>query len=204
MEAGRGGEGEGGNSNYDLEKAGHPVACIATFIFKALGIFFYLIVGSILSSNIITFIFVILFSSLDFWVVKNVTGRLLVGLRWWSEIDKDGNEQWRFENPNEGRVVNAVDNFFFWVSQAAGTVVWGLLLVLKVLTLSIFWVSALLCRVSSSSCAPRSAPPTCMRTTSVVGTTRRSWATSRSADSSDSWARWATPSDDHRFPTWIR
>jgi hypothetical protein len=71
------------SDQFDLKKAGHPIACIATFAFKALGVFFYLIIGSIIS-NIITFIIVIVFSSLDFWVVKNITGRLLVGLRWWS------------------------------------------------------------------------------------------------------------------------
>ena len=127
------------NDKFDLKKAAHPVACVATFGLKATGLFFYLFVGSFIS-NIITFIIVIILSSLDFWVVKNITGRLLVGLRWWSEIDKNGKEQWRFENPNEGRVVNPVDNAFFWFSQVIGTVVWGLLLVLKVLTLGVFWV----------------------------------------------------------------
>ncbi len=27
-----------------------------------------------------------------------MTGRLLVNLRWWSEIDDFGNEQWRYES----------------------------------------------------------------------------------------------------------
>jgi hypothetical protein len=74
----------GNNDKYDLKKAAHPTACIATFGFKALAFFFYLIIGSIIDSKIITFILVILLCSLDFWVVKNITGRLLVGLRWWS------------------------------------------------------------------------------------------------------------------------
>lgn len=26
--------------------------------------------------------------AVDFWITKNVTGRLLVGLRWWEEIDE--------------------------------------------------------------------------------------------------------------------
>jgi len=26
--------------------------------------------------------------AIDFWITKNVTGRLLVGLRWWEEIDE--------------------------------------------------------------------------------------------------------------------
>jgi hypothetical protein len=30
-------------------------------------------------------------AALDFWVVKNVSGRILVGLRWWNEINDEGN-----------------------------------------------------------------------------------------------------------------
>ena len=35
---------------------------------------------------------------MDFWTVKNVTGRLLVGLRWWNHVDEDGKSHWVFEN----------------------------------------------------------------------------------------------------------
>lgn len=28
---------------------------------------------------------------------QNVTGRLLVGLRWWNQIDEDGRSLWVFE-----------------------------------------------------------------------------------------------------------
>ena len=122
---------------------------MSTFAFKAAAIFSYLIIGSIIDSSIITFILVIMFSSLDFWVVKNVTGRLLVGLRWWSEIDKNGKETWRFENPDDSRNTNMVDSAFFWTSQVVGTAVWALLLVLKVLTLSVFWVPLYILRVCS-------------------------------------------------------
>jgi hypothetical protein len=34
----------------------------------------------------------------DFWTVKNVTGRLLVGLRWWNNIKDDGENEWVFES----------------------------------------------------------------------------------------------------------
>lgn len=77
------------SENYDLNQAAHPTACIFTFVFKACAILMYLIIGNFIS-DIMTFIFVIIFSSLDFWVVKNITGRLLVGLRWWSESSEDG------------------------------------------------------------------------------------------------------------------
>ena len=45
-----------------------------------------------LGSEILSFVIIIVFAAVDFWTVKNVTGRILVGLRWWSEIDENGNE----------------------------------------------------------------------------------------------------------------
>lgn len=41
-------------------------------------------------SDVNTFIIVTVLSGIDFWIVKNVTGRLLVGLRWWSDFTEDG------------------------------------------------------------------------------------------------------------------
>lgn len=40
----------------------------------------------------------------DFWTVKNVTGRLLVGLRWWNDDGTEssgGESTWRFESLEE-------------------------------------------------------------------------------------------------------
>jgi hypothetical protein len=42
-------------------------------------------------SNVLTFIFTVILGSLDFWVVKNISGRILVGLRWWSYYDEKDN-----------------------------------------------------------------------------------------------------------------
>ena len=38
-----------------------------------------------------------MFLCCDFWTVKNVSGRLLVGLRWWNYIDDQGTSHWMFE-----------------------------------------------------------------------------------------------------------
>lgn len=46
---------------------------------------------------VMIFIVCVLLLALDFWTVKNVSGRLLVGLRWWNEIMPDGSSEWRFE-----------------------------------------------------------------------------------------------------------
>ena len=43
------------------------------------------------------FVVCVLLLAFDFWTVKNVSGRLMVGLRWWSEVQDDGSQHWRFE-----------------------------------------------------------------------------------------------------------
>ena len=69
--------------------AGHPTACIVTFAFKAFAVLGYFFFG-LLFSDVFVFIIVTVLSGIDFWAVKNVTGRLLVGLRWWSDFGEDG------------------------------------------------------------------------------------------------------------------
>ena len=77
--------------------AGHPVACMFHIAFKGASILSFLFLNAIIGDEIITFVFVILFAAFDFWTVKNVTGRLLVNLRWHNEIDDFGNEKWVYE-----------------------------------------------------------------------------------------------------------
>ena len=51
------------------------------FAFKSLALFIYLFSGWMHLGFIATFVFVLLLLSVDFWVVKNLSGRLLAGLR---------------------------------------------------------------------------------------------------------------------------
>lgn len=99
----------------------------------------YFFIGYMLP-DVITFIIVVLFGALDFWVVKNVTGRLLVGLRWWTDFDQEGKETWKYESYDREYITNKVDVAFFWTSQISGTIVWVVFLLLSILSLSIFWV----------------------------------------------------------------
>jgi hypothetical protein len=100
----------------------------------------YFFGGFLFSSSILIFILVIILTALDFWTVKNVTGRLLVGLRWWSDYDEKGKEIWKFESYDKEFNANPVDTTFFWTSQIAFTVFWAVMFILKVLTLSFYWV----------------------------------------------------------------
>lgn len=55
------------------------------------------------------FITVILLLAFDFWTVKNVTGRLLVGLRWWNRVKEDGTSEWVFESKQVLALTRAED-----------------------------------------------------------------------------------------------
>jgi hypothetical protein len=67
-------------------------------LFKGASIVSFLFLNAFLDQEILSFVVIVLFAAIDFWTVQNVTGRLLVNLRWWSEIDDFGNEQWRYES----------------------------------------------------------------------------------------------------------
>ena len=64
-------------------------------IFKGLALTVYLGSSLIMNSFIASFIFIMMLLSADFWVVKNVSGRLLAGLRWWSVVTETGELVWR-------------------------------------------------------------------------------------------------------------
>src|SRR5690606_34492677 len=57
----------------------------------------------------------------DFYYLKNIAGRRLVGLRWWNEVDvATGDSQWVFESADPAtKVVNATDSRFFWLAMYA-------------------------------------------------------------------------------------
>jgi hypothetical protein len=60
--------------------------------------------------------------------VKNVTGRLLVGLRWWNDAQaSESGTAWRFESLAEGqRVINPHERRWFWIVLVANPILWVL------------------------------------------------------------------------------
>ena len=87
------------SNNNQQSKYTHPITIFFTLFFKVSCLIIYLFLTVIFSESfIITFIVVVLLLAFDFYVMKNVSGRLLVGLRWWNEIKEDGESVWRFES----------------------------------------------------------------------------------------------------------
>ncbi|KAH3685133.1 hypothetical protein WICPIJ_003900 [Wickerhamomyces pijperi] len=92
------------------------------------------ILGSLFTSNyILLFITVILLLAADFWNVKNISGRLLVGLRWWNETDENGGSIWVFETADPDRYINPIDSKVFWIMLYAAPVAWCVLAFMAVL-----------------------------------------------------------------------
>ena len=60
-------------------------------------IFFYIFSSLFLRNFIVVFVCTLVLIATDFWVTKNITGRYLVGLRYWDEPSEDGTSNWRFE-----------------------------------------------------------------------------------------------------------
>jgi len=90
----------------DQVKKGHPVVAATHVGFRGAALFIYMF-GSIFSSSFVTcFIFILLCLAADFWAVKNVTGRFLVGLRWRNQVDPvTGTSTWVYESRSEGNFI---------------------------------------------------------------------------------------------------
>lgn len=57
-----------------ISNSANPFVCISHMLFKGLAIFFYLFSGFTFDSAMV-FLLVAIFAVLDFWVVKNISGR---------------------------------------------------------------------------------------------------------------------------------
>lgn len=89
---------DGFGSGMDVGPREHKSAQFFHALFKVLALLAY-IFGNLFSSGFVfLFVVCVLFLSFDFWTTKNISGRLLVGLRWWNEVKEDGSNVWIFES----------------------------------------------------------------------------------------------------------
>jgi hypothetical protein len=104
----------------------------------------YLLGLQLLSSNfVLIFIVTILLLAIDFYYLKNIAGRRLVGLRWWNEVDSTtGDGRWVFESADpESREQNATDKRFFWMALYVQPVLWVVLAVFALIGLKFIWLT---------------------------------------------------------------
>eukprot|EP00270_Netrium_digitus_P019506 TRINITY_DN7702_c0_g1_i1.p1 TRINITY_DN7702_c0_g1~~TRINITY_DN7702_c0_g1_i1.p1 ORF type:complete len:207 (-),score=40.83 TRINITY_DN7702_c0_g1_i1:251-784(-) len=122
----------------DLHTYDHPHVAIATVAFKAAAIIFFIIGGLFAESFIINFVVCVIFLAIDFWTVKNVSGRFLVGHRWWHATDENGEFQWRCESLEQQELdrLSQTDAFLFWWTLYITPAVWALFGVISLIRLT--------------------------------------------------------------------
>lgn len=117
-----------------FQNSSHPKIALVHVLFKIAVVLMYFFAG-VFSMHEVTWIVVcIVLLSFDFWVVKNVTGRLMVGLRWWNNIREDGTNEWRYESVDNPDSINIVDYRIFWYSLYLTEIFWIVLGLANLLT----------------------------------------------------------------------
>lgn len=92
--------------------------------------------------SVLIFIITILLLAGDFYYLKNIAGRRLVGLRWWNEVDpSSGDSKWVFESSEPGtKVVNPTDSRFFWLANYVQPLLWVALAILALVRFMFIWL----------------------------------------------------------------
>ncbi|XP_058811509.1 uncharacterized Golgi apparatus membrane protein-like protein CG5021 [Topomyia yanbarensis] len=132
------------NSNgATARKLSHPYVTFFHVFFRGAALATYLFWGLFNDSFIKCFLLVVFWLSADFYLVKNLSGRLLVGMRWWNYVADDGRSHWVFEskkgesgetgiNPHEARI--------FWTALVVCPVLWALFFVVALFGFKFKWM----------------------------------------------------------------
>lgn len=127
-----------------LSESSHPIAIIFFIALRVAPLCVYVFGGWFVSNSILIFIVVSLLVAADFWNVKNVSGRLMVGLRWWNETSSDGTSTWVFETADPQRYINPIDSKVFWLLIYAVPAVWVFFGLLALLKFNVMWLLAVI------------------------------------------------------------
>merc|ERR1711871_548688 len=122
----------------DAQAERHTTAAFFHVAFKLAALLVYLLGTWFSSSNVVVFVLCIILIAMDFWTVKNVTGRLMVGLRWHQLMNEDGTSKWIFE-ASQDRAVDPMDKSCFWAASGGIIFVWVLLAVSAFLGMKLSW-----------------------------------------------------------------
>ncbi|XP_035913598.1 uncharacterized Golgi apparatus membrane protein-like protein CG5021 isoform X2 [Anopheles stephensi] len=74
--------------------------------------------------------------------VKNITGRLLVGLRWWNYVDDNGVSHWIFESKNEAHAtkINYLEKRVFWIALMTSPILWAFFFITALFGMKFKWL----------------------------------------------------------------
>ncbi|XP_048407567.1 Golgi apparatus membrane protein TVP23 homolog A-like isoform X1 [Stegostoma tigrinum] len=130
----------------------HPLATFFHLFFRVSAIITYLFCDWFSRSFVACFVMILLLLSFDFWSVKNVTGRLLVGLRWWNQIDEDGKSHWLFEakktTPKNRASSTEAEAQIFWLGLIVCPLIWTVFLFSTLFSLKLKWLALVIAGLS--------------------------------------------------------
>jgi len=127
-------------SGMELGPKEHKSAQMAHIAFKSLAVLTYIFGNLVTSGFVFLFVICVLFLSFDFWTTKNISGRLLVGLRWWNEVKEDGSNVWIFESRPSNRIVHPTDSRTFWMGLYISPIAWLLLALGALFSFNFQWL----------------------------------------------------------------
>lgn len=100
----------------DVGPLPNPGTTFFHVFFKVTSLLYYFTCTWWSSHFAVQFVGTIILCAFDFWWTKNVSGRLMVGLRYWNEVDDDNKSEWRFECRDEAGMarVHPTESRIFW------------------------------------------------------------------------------------------
>ncbi|KAM8945275.1 Golgi apparatus membrane protein TVP23 homolog B-like isoform 1-T1 [Pelodytes ibericus] len=126
-------------------KIKHPIASFFHLFFRVSAIVVYLLCEFISSSFIACMVTIILLLSCDFWAVKNITGRLMVGLRWWNQVDDDGKSHWVYESRKVGKkATSEAESRIFWLGLISCPIIWVIFAFSALFSFKVKWLAVVI------------------------------------------------------------
>jgi len=123
-----------------FKQSAHPVALFFLYLFRIGAILVYIFCGLFTDNYVISTVLVVVLLAMDFWNCRNVAGRTLVGLRYWNQVDEDGESYWVFESRDPSRPANPIDARMFWIASYTFPLLWMGLLIISFLKFNLSFV----------------------------------------------------------------
>ena len=120
-----------------LSSSSHAYVLVFHVGVKLVAVLSYMLMFFVLEGFVVAFMSTVVALAVDFWFTKNVSGRLLAGMRWWSYVREDGTSEWKFETLGEAEMaqLNNLDKQVFWKSLYLFAAYWVLAAVFNLVTL---------------------------------------------------------------------
>jgi len=123
-----------------FRQSAHPLVLLFLYLFRISAITVYILCGFFTSNFVLSTVVVVVLLAMDFWNCRNVAGRTLVGLRYWNQVDDDGESYWVFESKDPSRPANPVDSRMFWIALYTFPLLWLALLIVSFLKFNLSFV----------------------------------------------------------------